>query len=353
MNCSKCGTQLPKGVKFCNVCGSEIVKKEKSGTKKSGNKFVKGLLSVLCCILIFVMALSAITLASLRESLEEEKIESLIDNIDIDEVVKHVDVNEFVRSDITSKEIAKIYKKGNFDKFVKSTLEDYAEYILGGDTPDGVSGEDVVSLVQDNHYLIAEVSGYELTKRDYEGIQNYFDENGEDDLGFLSSEVRTDGILKTVRVLGSVHILIALIVIALLFAVLLLKIRKSYDITIWTGITLIISAVLFGVFGAIRPIVLGILSGCEDIVIEGVRLYMSNILSTVLKNTVITILVGVILICVYVLIKKFKKRRVDKNVVNEEKEKTFCPQCGEPLEEKTVFCSKCGTKVNDVVRSID
>ena len=322
MVCKQCGAQIPDDAKFCTSCGcayESVAPQQQEPVavpdvitcpKKKENKFVKAFLSILCCIVIFIFSFSALTIMTARDSISDDKIESFLDDVDIESIVGNTSFDGLLSQELSSKDIAKIYRKTTIKDYVQDVTQDYAGYLLGGSKPDGVEADDIISLMEENEYVIEEIIGDSITDADYEATYKFFDEDGEENLGVLSSEVRTNDALDIVRMIISVYVIIALVALAILFIVLLFKSRRwNSDSLVWVASSFIVSAVVFIVLGAVKPVVLSLISGFDSIIVELVSGFMSNILGTVLINSSILIVVAVVLILINVLIKKIKSKK--------------------------------------------
>lgn len=332
MICKQCGAQLGEGSKFCTKCGCAIEnqdtiqavaaeapaeKKKKEKKVKKENKFVKTLLSVLCCIMIFVLSFATLTLFTVRDSISPEKVESLLDNADIQMLVENSGMNNLIGG-MDGKDIERVYRKTSIKDYVEDIAKDYTDYLLGGKKPKGVKADDVVDLLYENQYEIEEILGEGLSDRDFEQTYEFFEEDGAQNLGVLSSEVRTNDVLDTTRIIISIYVVIALLALTALFIFLLFKARRyNLNSLVWTSVPLILTSILFGVFASVKPIVLSFLNGLEPIVSEVAALFMSNILGVVLLNSGLVLLTGILLIAAFVITKKIKKSVADKKAVIE------------------------------------
>jgi len=293
------------------VAPEKPVKKEK--------KFVRGLLSVLCCIMIFVFTTVTMTVFVARQSISENRIEKVFDSIDIEKIEEMSlgdedegsigDLFEGGNGELSGKQKNKLFHKTGIKDFVVGVTVEYANYILGGDEPEGVEAEDIVDLIEENRREIEKITDVKIDSRMLADIEDYFEDEGEDILGFASAEVRTNDAIDGVRIAISIYVLIGLAVLTLLFVFLLLKARKfRLDSLIWISVPLIISGVVLALTLAVKPIILSV-GGFENGVDTIVEIILDNILGAVLLDSVIILLLGAILITTYVLVKKIKARK--------------------------------------------
>lgn len=327
MICKQCNAQLEENTRFCTKCGYTTEENEsdfqmkvdntEEKKAKSGNKFVRGLLSVLCCIMIFILSFATLTVFTARNSISEERVEQMLDDVDVRSIADNaIDPDSYY--EINSREIEKIYNKTSIKDYVEDVAEEYSNYLLGGRKPRGIDGEKVIELIfYENQMEIERITGEELDEEDYDAAYDFFVENGEENLGVFSSEIRTNNALNIARMLLSIYVIIALIVLSLLFVFLLLKVRKyRLDSLVWLSAPLMLTALVFGTLATIKPIAFAVLNGSEPIIIEVVGLFMNNILGTVLINSTLVLLTAIVLIGVFVAVRKIKKMAGKKNAKN-------------------------------------
>jgi len=261
------------------VAPEKPVKKEK--------KFVRGLLSVLCCIMIFVFTTVTMTVFVARQSISENRIEKVFDSIDIEKIEEMSlgdedegsigDLFEGGNGELSGKQKNKLFHKTGIKDFVVGVTVEYANYILGGDEPEGVEAEDIVDLIEENRREIEKITDVKIDSRMLADIEDYFEDEGEDILGFASAEVRTNDAIDGVRIAISIYVLIGLAVLTLLFVFLLLKARKfRLDSLIWISVPLIISGVVLALTLAVKPIILSV-GGFENGVDTIVEIILDNI----------------------------------------------------------------------------
>ena len=101
--------------------------------------------------------------------------------------------------------------------------------------------------------------------------------------------------------------IIGLVLLALVFVFLLLKVRKfSLDTLIWTAVPVLFATLIITVFGTIQPLTLMMVAELGDVVGIIVKTVMGNILQTVLIGGAIGFGVGIVLIASYVIAKRVK-----------------------------------------------
>ena len=358
MFCGQCGAEITEGAKFCASCGNpveaKIIKEDipeplaeeptlneefvteeplakvsdavEPATEstpitetvqkplpentpvvkgKKGKAFAGALLSVLCSVMIFVFSFSALTLFIARESLAEEKVTKMVENIDVKALMEEGGLDYYI--DAKPKDAAKIFRKTPIGSYVKDLVLQYTEYLRGGKEPEGIDADELTTLIGENAYEIEEITGRRITNRDYREIQKYFGEESEELIGVLSSSVRTNQYLKTIRFFLSTYVIIGLVLLALVFVFLLLKVRKfSLDTLIWTAVPVLFATLIITVFGTIQPLTLMMVAELGDVVGIIVKTVMGNILQTVLTGGAIGFGVGIVLIASYVIAKRVK-----------------------------------------------
>lgn len=316
MFCNQCGTQLPENTKFCTSCGCPVesagnqpvpaVSNVSEQPQKKPSSPPKTVLSIFCCIMIFILSLSALTLFTVRGCLHADKVENLLDSSNVGALVENANMEDIMKG-MDADAFEKIYRKTPVGDYAINTVKEYTEYLLGGSKPKGVKADDVIDLMLDNQYEIEEITGESMTDEDLDLAYEFFGENGEENLGVFSSEVRTNSVLKTIRAFLSIYVILALLVLTAIFVFLLLKARGyRADSLVWISVPLILVSLLFGMFLAVKPILLSMLGGFDPVVTEVAGLILSNILGTVLINSGAVLLTGILLIAIFVAIKKKK-----------------------------------------------
>lgn len=334
MDCKQCGAQIPDYAKFCTECGnicnrediqqvsanqqqaptSQIVEEPVVADKyvpcpvpalpKKEKKFLKNFVSVLCCIMIFVFSFATLTVFTVRGSITPDRVDNLVDDFDIKYFLEESGIGEDM-DEVYIDQIEEICEKSFVRKYIKDVANEYTGYILGGRKPKGVKSRDVIKLISDNRYEVQEIFEYEIEDDSFGDVEIFFGENGEENLGVFSSEVRTNDELDTARMLLSVYMLIGLLIFVALFVFLLYTVRKgNTSFMAWTGVTFISVAVIFGIFTSIRPIILGFMPNADVVVYEIVRLYLKNSLSVVLLNSFAMLAVGFLLVLTHIIVKK-------------------------------------------------
>ena len=194
-----------------------------------------------------------------------------------------------------------------FEVIYEETVIDYTDYILGGKTPKGIDADDVKELVAENRHEIYRICGYEVKSKDFEIIEEFFGDDGEENLGVLSSQVRTNWITDVAQVMFSVFAIALFGVLALLFFVLMFKVRKWRANTLsWGGVTCIVTSVVFMALLTVRPII-SLMLPDNTIVTSIVGAYLDSIILPVLTLGSIVVFAGIIMIVISVIIKKIKK----------------------------------------------
>ena len=127
------------------------------------------------------------------------------------------DLFEGENGELSGKQKNKLFHKTGIKDFVVGVTVEYANYILGGDEPEGVEAEDIVDLIEENRREIEKITDVKIDSRMLADIEDYFEDEGEDVLGFASAEVRTNDAIDGVRIAISIYVLIGLAVLTLLF----------------------------------------------------------------------------------------------------------------------------------------
>jgi len=280
---------------------------------KKGKIFLRGFLSVLCCIMIFVLATAMISVFAVRDSLKQENIDQILDKTDIGKIIAMEEHEEMLGS-FTAEEVENLYYDTRIGEYIDNTIYDYADYLRGGDVPKGISADEILNIMSEDAFEIEKALGRYPEASEYDAIQEYIGENGKENLGFLSEDVRTNNLLKTIRACLSIYTVIGLGVLILLFVFLMLKARKfRLDTLCWTAVPLILSAVTVAVFGLIKPIALGFVKNLGAVATVGTEIAMDGISGAVLLDSASTLGFGVLLIVIYAvanaIIKAVKKKK--------------------------------------------
>lgn len=334
MFCVNCGATLGDSAKFCNVCGATVQesqtsdaqsptqfpqpfvaerkneRKTESVPKKEVSPFLKTFVSVICCVFIFLCSLSLLCVVSVRKTLSEDAIENTLERIDIEVVAENLDSFEEVIGGATPKQAEKIYRKTNIDRYVESKVTDYADYILTGSSPDEITAEEITELMTDNRYEIERIRSKELKEKDFNDIEDFFDDMDEDTIGVFSSKPSSGSIIGIARSVLSVLTIVGISVLLALFIFLMLYIRKADKASlIWLSIPTLLTSVIFGVFTLIKGIVLSFIPSAQKALLNILNAYFSSSFLTFLGYTFGALLLGVLLIFAYCVIKKFQNAK--------------------------------------------
>lgn len=278
---------------------------ERQSEPKKEKVFLRGLLSVLCAIMIFVLSFTAITLFVARESISENKIERLIESVDVEELMEKGGLDYLI--DAKPEAAAKIFEITAIRDYVKSTIVQYTEYLRGGAEPKGIDADELITLVGEYAFEIEDTTGRRVTTRDYWNIQRYFGRESKETIGVLSSDVRTNGLMETVRAFLSIYAILGVVVLIIAMVFLLLKIRKwRIDTLIWTAVPVIMASATVIVIGTVRQIILAMASGFGKTADVIVKVVMDNIADTVIIGGAIGLGTGILMIVAYIITRKVK-----------------------------------------------
>lgn len=282
----------------------DVEKDEDEPKEKKGKKFLRGFLSTLCCIMIFVLTTAMLSVLIVRESLKQENVDKMLNGVDLGELIT-LEKDQLIVGSFTEEEFEELYYETKVGAYIDNTIYEYAEYLRGGDVPKGISADKVLEIFGEESSEIEKAIGRYPEPYEYEAIQKYLGENGKENLGFLSEDVRTNDLLKTIRTCLSIYVVIALGVLILLFVFLLLKARKfRLDSLVWTSVPVIVSSVIIAVFGLIKAIAMGIVEAVNPALGVGTEIALDGIFSATLLNSAIVLGFGVLLIVVYAVTKK-------------------------------------------------
>jgi len=290
MFCVKCGVKNESDAKFCVACGQEKIVsppleqpyvevhsilnnmaepiKTKKPKKKNGP--IAYVLAVFLCIFIFIFSMGFLALFTVRGTLNENAINSIVDRIDITTIrvgrmlnlegdayidnytlpqwlLSRTNVEVIRRYSITERTFERMLEQTTLTTFVVETLTRYAEGLLRGDGSINVTTREIMRLVERNENTIYRISNYRVSQNDRNNL-----EQGLAD-GDIQNTSRLDYILgeggvTAIRWVLSVPVLAALVLLVVLFGLIVFLVygRQARPAVVSVGYTLIITGALFG-----------------------------------------------------------------------------------------------------------
>lgn len=321
MFCNNCGAQISEESTFCPICGAaadalidtdpvipmeEMYTPPKSSsgevtlrkTVKRPNSFLVGL----CCILAFAFTFSTFVSLLVRDSISPEKVEDVIDNVDVDEIIEvgGGQIEQFVNNTVSKNQMEEIIEESTIPDYVEDLANEYADYLLYGRAPEGIDGDEVEALMRENAHLVQRVSGYTLTEDDYAQINAFFDENAEKGFGIFAEDADKIPAMKAARKAISFPAVIGLGAMSLvMYLLIFLAKKRSFSALKNIGVILILACgiIILAVFllgvttnfvpdNAVREI--------ADVFVYGLRESALNICGTGLVSGFVCYLVGAV-----------------------------------------------------------
>lgn len=358
MTCANCGKEISSDDRFCSNCGTRVVVQEPiaeespvqvqaeeqvqesvqaenaivqqdtepvqqavavaeeiketlaAPTEKKKGGFFKGLLATLCCVAIFVFMFVGMLVITARSTVKSENVEAVVDDIDTSMMkeVFYTFADDSFSSESTREIIDEIVRKSSIPKAIGEKLGEYGDYVRGGKKPKEITEKDVVKILKQNRNvseLMFDLSIYEYNET--ERYEKFFEEDVEPELDKIYSDDAFDSAVTIARIALSVWTVIALALLAFVFAFLLFKTRaKKLETLSWAGITCIVMGGLY-----ILGFAAGYIITFTELLDEGIN----GILSVVLKNITIdaviiggvVLVAGILMLVVKKVVRKLKK----------------------------------------------
>ncbi len=346
MNCANCGKEVNEGKKFCSGCGTpvfeqapveegtmqtayqapvaqqapvsaqqtvavaeEINEAPVGLTKKKKGGALKGMLAVLCCVAMFIFMFAGAIVMTVRSAIKSENVKAVVAGVDTAMMEEMLD--EFSDESINDEEsreiINEIVEESSIPKAFGEKLGEYGDYIRGGKKPGVITKKDIVKIFKQNgnvSELMFDLKSYDDETERYE---RFFEEAVEPELDKIYDDDMFNRVLDIARLALSIWSVVALAMLALVFAFLLFRTRvKKLGTLSWAGITCIVTGGIYILTFTAGHIITytSILGG-----------NMRNILSILLKNITLdaviiggsVLVAGVLMVLIRMLITKLKK----------------------------------------------
>jgi hypothetical protein len=269
MFCSNCGNQVSENDMFCPACGQPVEAQTGAAAADAWNvsaqpKGKHTIITVLLSVLIVILCTLASAVYILRSVVNENAIDSFVDEIDVSEVkVGFVDGSrndslteavleysqELTNAPLTEREAEKILEEDFVRDFVSDKMNDYVDDFLHN-TGDGViEAKEIEKLLEKNRDEIEDITGYYLTDTD---IQNIYDRVKKDLRKTELSDYRDDysSSFALVRSLMSYPFMFIMVFLAVV-CVVVIAILSSDRLTALrcAGISLVITGILDLIIG--------------------------------------------------------------------------------------------------------
>ncbi|MDR0851480.1 MAG: hypothetical protein LBN36_03180 [Clostridiales Family XIII bacterium] len=294
----------------------------------NGKRVLVGILSSVLAVFVFVFAFAAISVFIIRDVTAPDTLKTALDETDFMEVRvgtildapdKNVLIGKWIytninpeiveASGITESKIDSILSKSTIDSFIADNVNDYVESLYSDSNVAGITNREVIKFIQKNEELVYEETGYQISERDYEKLDKFIDKKIPEAL----KDPPTNHVLwRTARMLSSYYVVIGALVLCLLLLALVflanrsdkIKIPLRYGRTITVlGVALLLTGVL------VMPV--GKTLGAQ----YDVDLYFQ--LLPLLRGDFLiygglTAGVGILLICLYLILKIIHTKSVAK-----------------------------------------
>jgi hypothetical protein len=331
MFCSNCGNQMSENDMFCTACGQPV----EAGTGAAAMdawdvsaqpKSKHTICTVLLSILIVILCTLASVVYILRSVVNENAIESFVDDIDVSKVkVGFIDGSkndsltnavleyskELTNAPLTENEVKEILEEDFVRDFVSDKMNDYVDDVLHSTGHGVIEAKEIETLLENNRDDIEDITGYYLTDTD---IDNISDRVKKDLRNTELSDYRDDysSSFALVRSLMSYPFMFIMILLAVV-CVVAIALLNSDRITalLCSGICLVITGILDLITGLF-------ISGADSKLNDAVALgnkFWEQLLSPAKTAGIVMGLVlaalGVICIVIYVVI--CNARKVNEN----------------------------------------
>lgn len=330
MFCSNCSSRISDGERVCPVCGAVVgggytppvnqnvpptppytpptppytppVNPNVPPYTPPGNTYMmknqglgvgRILLTVLLSIVIFVIGTATTGLAFMRFFVSSGLTDSIIDNADWAEIAgfdEEINIDE-------AEEITK--------KITKKIVNQFTDYMLGGDEPEGISAEDVEEILS----LYADELGEDIDPEAYSEIVSYYSEEAFEMALEEAKESEDWQIIENMRTVLSLKTLLTFVAILLVLILLLAVVQKGFIGTMRVlGIVSIVTSVPYLILFTVGKVFGNIaLSYAED------EMYKPMISAVFSRMTMLFIAFGAVMlvggIAVIIIGGSLKKRK--------------------------------------------
>ncbi len=305
MFCNNCSSRLSEGDKVCPVCGTAVGGGYAPSSTPSGASYVppvnshvptsppytppintyvpkkqdspvKTLFTILLSIIIFFVGSVTAGLAITRLFVGTGLTDSIIENIDFTEMAnvdEELHIDEF-------EEVGK--------KISKKVVNQFIDYMLGGDEPNGISAEDVEEILS----LYADEIGDDIDSEAYAEIVSYYSEEAFEMAFDEAKESEDWQVIESIRAVLSLKTLLTFVAILLVLILLLAVIQRSVGGTMKAvGIVSIVTSVPYLILFAAGKVLGSIaLNYAED------EMYKPMITEMFSRMTLLFIVFGVIML---------------------------------------------------------
>ena len=277
------------------------------------------ILNVFLCITFFVFSFSAVLLSVIRTSTSDEAIIETISEIDVVMAMEEYQITDMILAsippeiveayDIRHSSLERLLEHPSVKDFTSNRLTEYISALERGDSNFTISKRDIIRFLERNESVIQNEIGYKLTGTDYQEIENYFDESE-----FLH-DISVESILSNANTspelfksaLSSITFIVLLVLCAgALFALIYLNRKYLRLAFLAIGVTSCAVDLIYTILGlSLSSIVITVAGGAiKQSLMSSMLTYA---MSTSLVYGLIILATGVVLMVIYVLIKKTAK----------------------------------------------
>ncbi len=280
-----------------------------SKPKKLG--FFRGFLSVLCCLLIFIITFTTLSVLTFRISISPANIADMVTSNEIQGYIGQITVDVYgVDNKKIEFDVIELYNDGTMKEKTEEVLTGMSNYVLYGDYPKALDADDIVDFVRENEDVIEKSIGVKLDREDYNAIRKDF-RDVEDKFELITEDINQNPLVVVVRILCSPWLIGTLFVFVVLSVLLLMKTRKwRADNFAWIGVTFAFVSVLFmgmGVFGKIIA-QNAVTSDATERAL--VNMFTNNVMGLMLRNGGLLLAGSILLVVIYAIIRAVRKPKI-------------------------------------------
>ena len=215
--------------------------------EKKGKRVLKGMLASVYCVLIFMFLAIGSGLLTARFVFSSNNIKSIVNEVDssmADNLLKeHIAGYD---SESNKEVINEVFSESTIPEFIGAKVGAYGDYILGGKKPAEIAYKDIVSLFEENENVAVMFFGFEPGDNRDMRYERYYDVSIKPILEKFYGNEKINNVMGVSRIVLSIWILIgvALIVAALIFVLIRLKLKKGKFLN-WLGWTFTVTGALY------------------------------------------------------------------------------------------------------------
>jgi len=241
--------------------------------------------------------------------------------------------------DIKKENVKNIYSKSGVEDFLKGKVTGYIDQVISGGEADPIKSKEIVGFIEENKDIIYEEIGYNLEPEDYDSILQFLDENEFlddlnnfnindlsglinfsgftlDSIGGIAGKI-IDFIINRFDFVFSSYIIYAVIILttAQLFILLILILvnkKNLRSVFICCGVTYCICGLAYTAGGISLYIVseriMSAIYQYAGFLSSSIENILNRFNSSVLSSGLITASGGVLLIAIYIIIRKTKTK---------------------------------------------